>query len=57
MHKVALFFEKTGKSPQRWRLRPQSPLLVGLWRLGAPPPDPPELLLSSPVTGIFLKTM
>jgi len=30
--------EHSGKSPQRWGLRPQTPL--GLRRLGAPPPDP-----------------
>jgi len=30
--------KKSKKSPQRWGLRPQTP--VGLWRLGAQPPDP-----------------
>jgi len=38
MFKNALFFEKTEKSPQRWGLRPQTP--VGLRRMGDPLPDP-----------------
>jgi len=39
MHKNALVFEKAGKSPQRWELRPQTP----------------EFLLPSLVTVIFSK--
>jgi len=50
MHKNALFFlKKTVKLPQRW-----GPMASGSWELL---PQTPELLLPSPVTVIFLKTV
>jgi len=39
------FYEKTGKSPQRWDLRPQTP--IGLQWLGAPTPT---LRVVTPIT-------
>jgi len=44
--------EKAEKSPQCWGLRPQPP--IRLRRLGAPTPDPQQLVTFSQVTCYFL---